>query len=150
MSKKFTLQQMQEWTDYEIEFVDLCIERKWKVDNQEKTGSPVLYPIPKSKRNIYIVCPHDKNKNGSLIALYITAEHGKTKSSLLRKAEEANLKGEVIIDSDTDAAYVFPISRLARAVKTFNLRRKTKHTGPSKETIRKGQEALAKWRKEQK
>ena len=149
--RKFLIEEMEEWTDYEREFVELCVERKWIVDNEEGTGTPVLYSSHKKYRGVYTVYAWGRDKNGDiLIGIAITARHGRTKEALLKKAEKANLNGTLRIDTDTDAEYLFPIERLPRAVKTFNLRRKQNHKGPPKEAIKRGQAALAKWREEQK
>jgi len=146
--RKFLVEDMQEWTDYELEFVQLCADRKWIVDKAED-GTPVLNPSRKKNIGTYHVAAHGYSKGNVLMGLLITAEHGRTKESLLRKAENANLNGDIFIETDTDVYYLFPIDRLARAVKTFNLRRKQKHPGPPKDAIAKGQAALKKWREEQ-
>ncbi len=148
--RKFLVEDMQEWTDYELEFVQLCVDRKWIVDKDED-GTPVLNPSRKANRGTYRVAGHGHDVDGTvLLGLIITAEHGRTKEALLRKAENANLNGEMFIETETDAYYLFPIDRLARAVKTFNLRRKQRHPGPPREAIEKGQKALERWREEQK
>lgn len=148
--RKFLIEHANEWTDYEQEFVKLCNERKWFIDNEDETGTPILYPSRKKMRPIYRVSAHGRDKSGSiLISLCITADHGRTKEALLKKAEKANLGGYIRVDGDTDADYIFPIDRLPRAVKTFNLRRKQNHKGPPKEAIARGQQALREWRNNQ-
>lgn len=149
--RKFRIEDIKEWSEAEKQFVELCNERNWIVDNEEETGAPVLYPSHAKYKGVYSVCVFGVDKNGNtLMSLGITAKHGRTKEALLKKANRANLKGELRLDSETDAEYIFPIERLPRAVKTFNLRRKQNHKGPPKDAIKKGQEALAKWREEQK
>jgi hypothetical protein len=146
--RKFLMEEMEEWTDYELEFVQLCIERKWIVDNEDGTGCPVLYPARKKKRKTYSVSAHGRDEAGNiLMSLCITSKHGRTKNALLRKAKKASLEGSVLTESETDSIYLFPIYRLPRAVKTFNLRKKQRHPGPPASAIKKGQKALEKWRK---
>lgn len=143
--RKFLAEDIAEWTDYEKKFVRICIERKWTLIKDED-GTPILVPARTKDREIYkMSCDRP-----DLVALTVTAKHGRTKEAMLRKAEEANLQGTIFIEGETDVMYEFPIDRLARAVKTFNMKKKQRHPGPPPEAIKRGQEALRKYRENKK
>lgn len=148
--RKFLQEHKNEWTKAEKAFVAMCSERNWIVENEDETGTPILNPSRAKNAGIYRVAAHGMDGDTVLIGLCVTAIHGKTKKALLDKAEKANLNGTILAESDTDLYYAFPIERLPRAVKTFNLRKKQNHSGPPKEAIEKGQAALAAYREKKK
>lgn len=136
---------MTELTKYERAFVKVCLEKKWTIV-KDLDGTPTLIPARTKDLGCYSISAWSKGK----VALTITSKHGRRKECLLGKAKNANLQGELFIDGETDAIYIFPIERLARAVKTFNIKKKQRHPGPPKDAIAKGQAILKKRREAKK
>ncbi len=144
------------WTKYEHEFYDYCIEKKWLPKQNMEDGTPYLEPANKNKIGIYEVYAHGPG----VCAIMITAEGPRatvTKNSILKKLIKANIisgtvsrknnavtvnSPDILTDGDAEAIAIFKIDRLPRAVKTLNLRKKKDHAGPPPEAREKGQEAL--------
>lgn len=130
-----------EWTEYEKHFWDLCQEKGWKPDVAED-NCPVL--LPNRSSDCYHVYPHGPG----VFSCTIMAEHGKTKNAIIKKLRRANVlqKDEDLWDGDTEAVVFFTEDRLARAVKTLNLKKKRKSDPAHMAKVNAG---LERWKKEQ-
>ena len=147
-----------DWTKYEHEFYNLCVEKKWFVQQDREDGSTYLESAREDKRGLYRVYSHGPG----LCGIIITAEGTRpaaTKNSILKKMIRAKIiTGEIskngnsvviespdlLIDGEGEAIAIFKIDRLARAVKTLNLRKEKK----KEKEIMSAEDRLAQVKKE--
>jgi hypothetical protein len=128
-----------EWADYDHHFWELCIQKGWKAEIDDD-DLPILRPA--RAKDCYKVFTHSSGRYGCCIL----ATHGTTKKAIIDKMIKAKLPRldqdgrivhEDLVECDTEAIVYFSEDRLARAVKTLNLKRKKKRKAPTKQQIEK-------------
>lgn len=130
------------WTEYEHEFYNLCVSKKWFIQQDKEDGSTYLEPAREDKKGLYKVYSHGPGLCG-IIIMADGDRPAALKNTILKKLIKAKVitgevkkKGnstyvdspDILTDGDGEAIAIFKIDRLPRAVKTLNLRKAKKKT----------------------